>query len=79
MEYGIESINFVKPGVGETTRVLLRRVPWRILVNQADHPNHEHLRLLARQRNVPVEVRADLPYSCVGLIRRVSVAEPGEG
>lgn len=25
------SINFVKPGVGETTRVLLRRVPWKIL------------------------------------------------
>ena len=78
-EYGIESVNFVKPGVGETTRVLLRRVPWRILVREADHPDHEHLRLLARQRDVPVEVRPDLPYSCVGLIRRVSATEPGEG
>lgn len=78
-EYGIESVNFVKPGVGETTRVLLRRVPWRILVREDDNPDHEHLRLLARQRNVPVEVRPDLPYSCVGLIRRVAAAEPGEG
>lgn len=77
-EYGIESVNFVKPGVGETTRVLLRRVPWRILVRDADNPDHEHLRLLARQRNVPVEVRPDLPYSCVGLIRRLSSSEPGE-
>ena len=72
-------MNFVKPGVGETTRVLLRRVPWRILVAEADHPDHAHLRLLAQQRDVPVEVRPDLPYSCVGLIRRVSTAEPGEG
>jgi len=78
-EYGIESVNFVKPGVGETTRVLLRRVPWRILVREADSPDHEHLRLLARQRKVPVEVRSDLPYSCVGLIRRMSPSEPGEG
>ncbi|SDO63570.1 TRSP domain C terminus to PRTase_2 [Nakamurella panacisegetis] len=78
-EYGIESVNFVKPGVGETTRVLLRRVPWRILVREADHPDHAHLRLLARQRDVPVEVRPELPYSCVGLIRRVSATEPGEG
>ena len=78
-EYGIESVNFVKPGVGETTRVLLRRVPWRILVREADNPDHEHLRLLAAQRQVPVDVRPDLPYSCVGLIRRMSETEPGEG
>jgi hypothetical protein len=77
-EYGIESVNFVKPGVGETTRVLLRRVPWRILVKQEGNPDHEHLRLLAQQRGVPVEVRPDLPYSCVGLIRRMSTSEPGE-
>jgi orotate phosphoribosyltransferase-like protein len=78
-EYGIESVNFVKPGVGETTRVLLRRVPWRILVREADNPDHAHLRLLAQQRDVPVEVRPNLPYSCVGLIRRISPAEQGEG
>lgn len=77
-EYGIESVNFVKPGVGETTRVLLRRVPWRILVREADNADHAHLRLLAQHRGVPIDVRPDLPYSCVGLIRRVSTSEPGE-
>ena len=30
--YGIGDENLVKPGVGETTRVLLRRVPWKILI-----------------------------------------------
>jgi hypothetical protein len=79
VEYGIESVNFVKPGVGETTRVLLRRIPWRILVRQADNPDHEHLRLLAAQRKVPIDVRPDLPYSCVGLIRRLSDTDSGEG
>ncbi|MGC5246238.1 cysteine protease StiP family protein [Gordonia sp. DT219] len=68
-EYGVSSVNFVKPGVGETTRVLLRRVPWMILVRAADLPEHQHIRILAAERGVPIEVRSDLAYSCVGLIK----------
>jgi hypothetical protein len=65
-EYEINDPNLVKPGVGETTRVLLRRVPWKVLVRPgADLP---HIRLLAEQRGVPVEVAPGLPYACVGLI-----------
>ncbi|MBF9073184.1 phosphoribosyltransferase [Streptacidiphilus fuscans] len=67
-EYGIGSVNLVKPGVGETTRVLLRRVPWRVLVRRGVGPDLDHVRLLASQRAVPVEEVDDLPYSCVGLI-----------
>ena len=36
--------------MGETTRVLLRRVPWKILVDAPDRPEHDHIRLLAAQR-----------------------------
>ncbi|MDV8077140.1 phosphoribosyltransferase [Rhodococcus sp. IEGM 1370] len=71
-EYGISHVNFVKPGVGETTRVLLRRVPWRVLVREADAPEHEHIRMLAAARGVPVDVVSDLAYSCMGLIKNVS-------
>ncbi|GAA4847320.1 hypothetical protein GCM10023235_25110 [Kitasatospora terrestris] len=67
-EYGIDSVNLVKPGVGETTRVLLRRVPWRILARRGAGADLDHVRLLAAQRGVPVEDVDDLPYSCVGLI-----------
>jgi adenine/guanine phosphoribosyltransferase-like PRPP-binding protein len=71
--YGIGDTNLVKPGVGETTRVLLRRVPWRVLVRRgagspSDDPDLRHVLLLAEQRGVPVEIVADLPYRCVGLI-----------
>jgi hypothetical protein len=71
--YGIGDANLVKPGVGETTRVLLRRVPWRVMVDPgAPAADLAHVRLLAQRRGVPVEeVPADvgeLPYSCVGLI-----------
>lgn len=71
-EYGVATVNFVKPGVGETTRVLLRRVPWRILVREAEAPEHEHIRLLAAARGVPVDVVPDLAYSCMGLVKDVS-------
>ncbi|WP_432026635.1 phosphoribosyltransferase [Streptomyces sp. 1222.5] len=67
-EYGIHDVNLVKPGVGETTRVLLRRVPWKILARQGAGADLHHVRLLAEQRGVPVEEVGDLPYTCVGLI-----------
>ncbi|GGL27113.1 phosphoribosyltransferase [Nocardia jinanensis] len=70
-EYGIDTVNFVKPGVGETTRVLLRRMPWRVLVREPDAPEHAHIRLLAQARDVPVEVVPELAYSCMGLIKDV--------
>lgn len=71
-QHGVSTVNFVKPGVGETTRVLLRRVPWRILVRDPNAPEHEHIRMLAEARGVPVHVDPDLAYSCVGLVKDVS-------
>ncbi|WP_250287321.1 phosphoribosyltransferase [Streptomyces atroolivaceus] len=67
-EYGIHDVNLVKPGVGETTRVLLRRVPWKILAERGAGADLDHVRLLAEQRGVPVEEVEGLPYTCVGLI-----------
>ncbi len=67
--YGIDDVNLVKPGVGETTRVLLRRVPWKILVDRIDNPNLTHILMLAGDRDVPVEVFPGLTYSCCGIIK----------
>ncbi|MFI1395268.1 phosphoribosyltransferase [Streptomyces sp. NPDC020681] len=67
-EYGIHDVNLVKPGVGEATRVLLRRVPWKILAKRGAGADLDHVRLLAEQRGVPVEEIDELPYTCVGLI-----------
>jgi Protein of unknown function (DUF2983). len=67
--YDIGDANLVKPGVGETTRMLLRRVPWRVLVRAgAPAADLAHVLLLAQRRGVPVEEVDGLPYSCVGLI-----------
>ncbi|MDP9905632.1 phosphoribosyltransferase domain-containing protein [Arthrobacter bambusae] len=70
-DYGINNVNLVKPGVGETTRVLLRRVPWKILVHPDAYSDIAHVLHLAQQRGVEVLEVANLAYSCVGLIHPV--------
>lgn len=69
-EHGVRDLNLIKPGVGETTRVLLRRVPWKVLARADAGPDLAHIRLLADERGVPVvEVPPDaFPYACMGLI-----------
>ncbi len=67
--YKISDVNLIKPGVGETTRVLLRRVPWKILVDNMDNPNLKHIKLLAEDKCVPIEVYKNMSYSCCGVIK----------
>jgi adenine/guanine phosphoribosyltransferase-like PRPP-binding protein len=67
-EYGISDVNLIKPGVGETTRVLLRRVPWAVLARTGAGRELDHVRLLAERRGVPVREVEQLSFSCVGLI-----------
>jgi hypothetical protein len=68
-EFAIKDINLIKPGVGETTRVLLRRMPWQVLVQDKNHVNLKHIILLANERGVPIIEYPDLTYSCCGLIK----------
>ncbi|WP_067822609.1 cysteine protease StiP family protein [Actinomadura kijaniata] len=69
-EHGVDDLNKVKPGVGETTRVLLRRVPWKVLARTDVGDDLAHIRLLAAERDVPVvDVPPDaFPYACMGLV-----------
>ena len=68
-EFGLPSEHLVKPGAGEATRVLLRRLPWLVLVRPDRRDMLEHLLLLAKERGVEVVDYPDMPYSCVGLVK----------
>jgi hypothetical protein len=69
--FGVRDMNHIKPGIGEATRVLLRRVPDRLLLRRPDHPDVEHLRVLAGEKDVAIEVDGRLPYLAAALIREV--------
>ena len=68
-QHGITDVNLVKPGIGEATRVLLRRVP-RLLVLRDPHcVDVAHLKVLAQEKSVPCITDASLPYQAVSFIR----------
>ncbi|MGB5062437.1 MAG: cysteine protease StiP domain-containing protein [Candidatus Competibacter sp.] len=70
--YRVSDRNFVKPGVAEATRVLLRRLPGLLLLRDADHSDVEHLRLLAGEKRVPVVVDPTIPVLAAALIEDLS-------
>ena len=74
-EFGLPSWHLVKPGVGETTRVLLRRLPWQILVHPDRRAGLAHVLDLAAQRGVPVVDYDQMSYACVGLIKPLEAAD----
>jgi hypothetical protein len=58
----------VKPSVGETTRVLLRRKPFKILLRDTKHESIRHILHLGKEKNIPIEVVPNLFYRAIGLI-----------
>ena len=71
LRFGVNDVNHIKPGIGEATRVLLRRLPDRLVLRDPSHPDVAHLLVLASEKNVPIECDATLPYQAVALIREV--------
>lgn len=75
-EFNISDINFIKPGIGETTRVLLRRVPWKVLISQQykSDPSLEHIIRLAEEKNVPLKYYPLGQYKACGIIKKLADA-----
>lgn len=72
--FGVDDINFIKPGIGETTRVLLRRVPWKVLVGEQyrDDPSLAHIIRLSEEKQVPVEYYPLRHYKTCGIIKKLA-------
>lgn len=71
-EFHVTSENYVKPGICESTRVLLRRMPQVLLLRNGDDVSVQHLINLARERNTRLVIREDLPWEAAALIARTS-------
>jgi len=71
IEYDVDNVNKIKPGVAEATRVMLRRVPRLLIVNNTDNIDVQHLIELAQISSIPIVIRSDSPYSAVAIIKNV--------
>lgn len=69
--YGIENINHIKPGIAEATRVLLRRVPERLLLRDPEAGEVAHLVVLAKEKGVIVERYSNMPFNAVAFIKTI--------
>jgi hypothetical protein len=67
--FNVTDRNRIKPGIGESTRALLRRLPDRLIVREAQAIDVEHLVTLARTHGVPVEIDPALSYRAAVVIK----------
>ncbi len=74
--FGVSDLQLIKPGIGETTRVLLRRVPWKVLIDARYRNNPElgHIVRLAEEKQVPIEFYPLRHYKCCGIIKKLAEA-----
>lgn len=72
-EFDIADINLVKPSIGEATRVLLRRMPWKMLVHSLDDNEHlGHLYRLAEEKGCELVEYPLKHYRACGLIKSMA-------
>lgn len=71
-KFHTKSIGLVKPGIGETTRVLLRRIPELVLVRNIGSRITRHLVELAREKGVEVREYPLKHYHSCGIIKVMS-------
>lgn len=72
-EFNISDLNLIKPSIGEATRVLLRRVPWKILVHSLNDDEYlGHLYQLAKEKKVELIEYPLQNYKACGIIRSLS-------
>ena len=69
--YQVSQVNYIKPGIGEATRVLLRREARLLLLKDLTDGATQHLRWLAESRQIPITTYADLPYLATALIKEI--------
>lgn len=72
-QYGISQLNYIKPGIGEATRVLLRREARLLLLQNLQAGETQHLRWLAESKAIPIAVINDLPYRAVAFIKEIEL------
>jgi hypothetical protein len=70
-KYNIRDINKIKPGVAEATRVMLRRVPRLLILKDLGSPDVNHLKLLAREKGIPIFEQTKMPFAAMAIIENV--------
>jgi len=76
-QHQVQHINHIKPGIGEATRVLLRRTPGLLILSEHAGQDVAHMRTLAEEKNIPMLIEPDIaPYQAIAIIKEMQHAAP---
>lgn len=70
-DHNIHDVNFIKPGIAETTRVLLRRIPYLVIVKDIKSKDIQHIVVLTKEKNVEILEDNTLPYLSLAIIKNI--------
>lgn len=71
LDYGIQDINKIKPGIAESTRVMLRRIPRLLVLKDENSTDVAHLKVLATEKNIMIKEEPLMPFSAMAFIENV--------
>ena len=71
IDYNIQDINKIKPGVSEATRVMLRRLPRLLVLKDKNSSDVAHLKMLATEKNILIKEDLLMPFAAMALIENV--------
>lgn len=68
-EFEVKDKNKIKLSIGESSRVLLRRIPRCLLIKNINNPDVQHLIEMAKDKNVPIIYYAKTEYEAISIIK----------
>lgn len=68
-DFPVADINKVKLSIGESSRALLRRIPYLVLVKNLKNPDLSFVLHLAKQKGVEVRLYDTMDYECITLLK----------
>lgn len=68
-EFNVSDKNKIKLSIGETSRVLLRRIPKYLLIKNVNNPDIKHLLFMAKEKNVKIIHYDKTDYEVISIIK----------
>ncbi len=70
-DYGIQDINIIKPGIAESTRVMLRRLPRLLVLKDGNSTDVAHMKVLATEKKIMIKEDPLMPFAAMAFIENV--------
>lgn len=68
-DFPVADINKVKLSIGESSRALIRRKPYKLLIKNIENPNLAFVLHLAKIKNVEICIYDTMDYECITLLK----------